>query len=78
MLELDGENEEKWRVFVDSFDSNFILLKEEEEDSLYWLGNDKTGVYTFKQGYLVLVAEDFSGDRKWWWKYIWSHKEPIK
>ena len=46
-------------------------------NSLLWLGNEKNGIYTIKLGYFVFTAEEFLGDRKWWWKYIWSmHASP--
>lgn len=34
-LELDGEEFDRWGEYVASLKSNFILLKEEEEDSFY-------------------------------------------
>jgi hypothetical protein len=57
MLEMEGESAEKWGDFVTSLKLIFILLKEDEEDSLFWLGNEKNGIYTVKLGYLVLAAE---------------------
>jgi hypothetical protein len=42
--------------------SNFILLNEEEEDSLLWSGDDKCGIFSAKKGYKVLAEEAFEGE----------------
>jgi hypothetical protein len=70
MLELEGESVEMWGVYVDSLKSNLIFIKEDEEDSLFWIGNDKSVMYTINLGYKLLAKEDFTGYRKWWCKFI--------
>jgi hypothetical protein len=70
MLELEGESVEIWGVYVASLKSNLIFIKEDEEDSLFWIGNDKSVMYTIKLGYKLLEKEEFTGYRKWWCNFI--------
>jgi hypothetical protein len=32
--------------------------------------NEKTGIYSTKKGYQVIVEDEFWGERKWWWHFI--------
>jgi hypothetical protein len=78
MMDLHGEEVDIWRDYVATLNSNFILLKEDEEDALFWAGNDKRGIITTKLGYLLMAKKAFEGERKWWWKFLWEQKAPIK
>jgi len=60
MLELEGESVDIWGDYVASLKSNLIFLKEDEEDSLFWISNEKSGLDTVKLGYHLLVEEAFT------------------
>jgi hypothetical protein len=40
-LGLESAMEEEWNRFIGNLKSNFIVLKEDEEDSLSWEKNEK-------------------------------------
>lgn len=46
-LELEG-NKVEWENFTELLYSNMISLNEDEDDSLVWEKNEKSGIYSAK------------------------------
>jgi hypothetical protein len=59
-----GNQAEEWITFTDLLNSNFIHLREEEDDSIVWSRNEKNGNYTIKLGYLSQAEVAFEGGEK--------------
>ena len=77
-LNLEGDLAKEWSTYVTSLKQGFIMLKEDEPDSIVWEKNKKSGIYTVKLGYLAIVEEHVEGALKWWWKSMWKCKAPEK
>jgi hypothetical protein len=58
--------------------SNFICLREEEEDSLCWARNPFNGNFSVKMGYLSLPENPGGDPKRWWWENIWKQHAPLK
>jgi hypothetical protein len=62
-LGLEGVEVEEWNRCIRLLVSNFIMLHDDEEDSLCWSKNVKIGEYTTKLGYKVWM-EDCRREKK--------------
>jgi hypothetical protein len=68
----------EWSHYICLLASNYILLNDEEEDSLCWSKNPRIGEYTTKLGYNVVAEATFSGEKCWWWGSLWKLQERLK
>jgi hypothetical protein len=78
ILEFSEIHIEEWRSFCSLLSTNFIKLQEDEEDVLAWGKNEKSGIYTTKLKYQVLVLNEFDGTMQNWWKPLWKANSPLK
>jgi hypothetical protein len=72
MLELEGDEVALWKSYVDNLKSNFIAIRADEEDSLFWNVDDKNGLYTIRVGYRFLANVEIAEEVNWWWRFIWK------
>jgi len=77
LLELGGVEVDLWQAIVDNLRSNCIKLDEEEDDSLFWIGDPKRGIFSTKLGYSAMIEEAFEGEKLWWWR-LWAPNTQIK
>jgi hypothetical protein len=60
---LEGYLAPKWKSYVEKLVSNFIKVKEEEEETLSWSKNVATGEYTTKLEYAEIMEASIIGDK---------------
>jgi hypothetical protein len=75
---FEGSLAAEWHSYVVKLVSNFIKLKEEEEDSLCWSKNMVTWVYTRKLGNATIMEARLFGDKKRQQNIPWKIHAPLK
>jgi len=60
LVELGGEKGDEWEGYMKLLESNFISLREDEDDTLFWSGNENSRAYTTKLGYFMHAKEVFT------------------
>jgi len=65
LLGLEGVEVEECIRCIRLLVSNYIMLRNDEEDSLCWSKNAKTGEYTTKIGYKVWMEDCRRGEKSW-------------
>lgn len=77
-LNFKGDIAVEWSEFASSLKQCFILLVENEPDTICWAKNKKSGCYSIKLGYQALAEESSEEAIKWWWRTTWKWKVPEK
>jgi hypothetical protein len=78
LLGLEGRIVEEWIRYIGILRSNFIKLRDEEDNNMVWSENERNGEYTTKIGYQAQVEQAFIGERIWWWEKVWKMHAPPK
>jgi hypothetical protein len=77
-LNLSGTKAKEWNQFIIILVANFIILEEDDPNTLCCSKNPKSGEYIVKFGYKVWEKSHFKGDKKWWWIQIWKFNASLK
>ena len=76
-LNLSAEDTPIWNSYIKVLRENFIHLGN-EEDSLKWTWNTKTGKFSTKMGYDAAHFLEHQNLECWWWSKIWKTNAPLK